>query len=82
MAYRKLHVDGIDFFIKSDCNKVTLKHCRYHLFHELLLYKVGFLADRIDGFFKSIDFGLVSSGHSRKRVAFFCFSIYTLIKHY
>lgn len=50
-AYRKLHPDGIDFFIKSDWNKVTLKHCHYYLFQELLLYKVGFLTDRIDGLF-------------------------------
>lgn len=48
-AYRKLHPDGIDFFIKSDWNKVTLKHCHYHQFQELLLYKVGFFTDRIEG---------------------------------
>jgi hypothetical protein len=51
IAYRKLHPDGIDFFIKSHRNKVTLKHCRYHQFQELLLYKVGFLTVSIDGFF-------------------------------
>ncbi len=51
LTYRKFHTDGIDFFINSDWNKLTLKHCRYHQFQKLLLYKVGFLTDRIDGFF-------------------------------
>ncbi len=51
MSYRKLHPDGIDFFINSDWNKLTLKYCHYHQFQELLLYKVGFLTDMIDGFF-------------------------------
>jgi hypothetical protein len=39
IAYRKLHPDTIAFFIKSDWNKITLKYCPYHLFHELLLHK-------------------------------------------
>lgn len=51
ISYRKLHPEGIDFFIKSHRNKVTLKHCCYHQFQELLVYKVGFLTDKIDGFF-------------------------------
>jgi hypothetical protein len=43
IAYRKLHPDAIAFFTKTDWNKITLKHCPYHLFQELLLYKTALI---------------------------------------
>jgi hypothetical protein len=43
IAYRKLHPNVIDFFIKSHSNKVTLKHCRYHQFQVLLLHKTALI---------------------------------------
>jgi hypothetical protein len=43
IAYRKLHPNVIDFFIKSHWNKVTFKHWRYHQFQELLLYKTALI---------------------------------------
>ena len=43
IVYRKLHPDGIDLFIMSHWNKVTLKHCRYHQFQELLLHKTALI---------------------------------------
>ncbi len=41
IAYRKLHPDAISFFTKTDWNKITLKHCPYHLFQELILHKTA-----------------------------------------
>jgi hypothetical protein len=41
--YRKLHPDAIAFFTKTDWNKITLKHCPYHLFQELILYKTALI---------------------------------------
>jgi hypothetical protein len=41
--YRKLHPDAIAFFTKTDWNKITLKHCPYFLFQELILDKTALI---------------------------------------
>jgi hypothetical protein len=41
--YRKLHPDAIAFFTKTDWNKITLKHCPYFLFQELILHKTALI---------------------------------------
>ena len=43
IAYRKLNIDAISFFIKKDWNKITLKYCPYHLFQELLQHKTALI---------------------------------------
>ena len=43
IAYRKLHPDAITFFTKSDWNKITLNHCPYYIFQELILHKTALI---------------------------------------